>query len=175
MVNLTPPLSPKKCQRIEWMGPLGLSKTCLSHRISTDVICFVLLQIPKSFLVVQILWASPKIWLHLVPLQKLLCWHKNQFYWIQIIFLSRTKCMWLSQYGNTCLIWLWHKKFAPAQNILGTVKGQGNSLCWRNVVIKLFYSNGFLLWQQHGPLRIATLTFAKDKGQKTFLQMTKTI
>ena len=32
------------------------------------------------FVPVQIFWASLKIWLHLVPLQKLLCWHKNQFY-----------------------------------------------------------------------------------------------
>ena len=46
---------------------------------------------------VQIFWASPKIWLHLVPLQKLLCRHKNQFYWMQIIFLSGTKCFWLAQ------------------------------------------------------------------------------
>ena len=44
---------------------------------------------PKTFC------ASPKIWLHLVPLQKLLCWHKNQFYRMQNIFLSGTKCLWL--------------------------------------------------------------------------------
>ena len=53
--------------------------------------CLVLLQVPKCFVLVQIFWASPKIWLHLVPLQKLLCRHKNQFYWMQIIFLSGTK------------------------------------------------------------------------------------
>ena len=76
---------------------------------------------PKMF------WASPKIWLHLVPLQKLLCWHKNQFYWMQIIFLSGTKCLWLPQYINKFLVW--HKKFWPAQNILGPVKGHGISLC----------------------------------------------
>ena len=78
---------------------------------------------PKCFVRVQSFWASPKIWLHLVPLQKLLCWHKNQFYWIQIIFLSGTKCLWLPQYVNDFLVR--HKKFGPAQNILGHVKGQG--------------------------------------------------
>ena len=41
------------------------------------------------------------IWLHLVPLQNLLCRHKNQFYGMQIIFLSVTKCLWLPQYVNT--------------------------------------------------------------------------
>jgi hypothetical protein len=52
-----------------------------------------------------------------------LCWHKNQFYWMQIIFLSGTKCLWLPQYVNKFLVW--HKKFGSAQNILGPVKGQG--------------------------------------------------
>ena len=75
---------------------------------------------------VQIFWASPKIWLHLVPLQKLLCWHKNQFYWMQIIFLSGTKCLWLAQYVNKFLVR--HKKFGPAQNILRPVKGQDISV-----------------------------------------------
>ena len=72
---------------------------------------------------VQIFWASPKIWLHLVPLQKNLCRHKNQFYWMQIIFLSGTNFLWLPQYVNKFLVW--HKQFGPAQNILGPVKGQG--------------------------------------------------
>ena len=79
----------------------------------------------KMFCAGPSFWVSPKIWLHLVPLQKLLCWHKNQFYWMQIIFLSGTKCLWLPQYVNRFLVW--HKKFGPAQNILGPVKGQGIS------------------------------------------------
>ena len=37
--------------------------------------------------------------------------------------LSGTKCFWLPQYVNKFLVW--HKKFGPAQNILGPVKGQG--------------------------------------------------
>ena len=44
---------------------------------------------------------------------------------MQIIFLYGTKCLWLLQYVNKFLVW--HKKFGPAQNILGPVKGQGMS------------------------------------------------
>ena len=54
-----------------------------------------------------------------------LCWHKNQFYWMQINFLSGTKCLWLAQYINKFLVR--NKKFGPAQNILRPVKRQGNS------------------------------------------------
>ena len=86
------------------------------------LICLVLLQVPKCFVSVQMFWASPKIWLHLVTLQKLLCHHKNQFYWMQIIFWSGTKCLWLAQYVNNVLVR--HNKFGPAQNIWGPVKGQ---------------------------------------------------
>jgi hypothetical protein len=42
---------------------------------------------------------------------------------MQIIFLSGTKCLLVPQYVNRVLIW--HKKFGPAQKILGPVKGQG--------------------------------------------------
>ena len=79
---------------------------------------------PKMFCAGPNILSQPKnLTAHLVPLQKLLCWHKNQVYWMQITFLSRTKCLWLPQYVNKCLVW--HKKFGPAQNILGPVKGQG--------------------------------------------------
>ena len=70
--------------------------------------CFVLLQVSKCFVLVQIFGASPKIWLHSVPLQRLLCRHKNQFYWMQITILSGTKPLWLLQYVNKFLVW--HKK-----------------------------------------------------------------
>ena len=63
--------------------------------------------------------------------QNVLCWHKKQFYWLQIIFLSGTKCLRLPQYVNKFLVW--HKKFGPAQNILGPVKGQG--IRWFAVLI----------------------------------------
>ena len=44
---------------------------------------------------------------------------------MQIIFLSGTKCLRLPQYLDKFLVW--HKKFGPALNILGPVKGQGIS------------------------------------------------
>ena len=72
--------------------------------------------------------AGPKLWLHLVPLQKLLCCHKNQFYWMQIIFLSDTKCLRLPQYVNRCLVW--HKKIWTAQNILGPVNSLAGIGSW---------------------------------------------
>ena len=77
---------------------------------------------PKMFCAGPNFLSQPK---NLVPLQKLLYRHKKQFCWMQIIFLSGTKCLWLAQYVNKFLGWL--KKFGPAQNILGPVKGQGNS------------------------------------------------
>ena len=105
------------CTFSKLLMPLFVFKTFSLHY------CLVLLQVSKCFVPAQFFWASPKIWLYLVPLQKLLCRHKKQFYWMQIIFLSGTKCLWLPQYVNKFLVW--HKKFGPAQNILGPVKGQG--------------------------------------------------
>ena len=96
--------------------------------IVCEYLCLVLLQVAKYFVPVQIFWVSPKIWLHLVPHKKLFCRHKNQFYWMQIIFLSGTKCVWLAQNVNKFLVR--HKKFGSAQNILGPVKGQGISCIW---------------------------------------------
>ena len=63
--------------------------------------CLVLSQVPKFFVPVQTFSASPKIWLDLVPLQNLLCRHKKQFYWMQIIFYPSTKFLWLLKYVNT--------------------------------------------------------------------------
>ena len=48
---------------------------------------------------------------------------QKQKYWIQIIFCSGTKCLWLAQYVDKFLVR--HKQFGLAQNILGPVKGQG--------------------------------------------------
>ena len=42
---------------------------------------------------------------------------------MQIIFLSGTKCLWLPRYVIKFLVR--HKKFEPAQSILGPVRGQG--------------------------------------------------
>ena len=103
-----------------------------------DSLCLVLLQVPKCFGPVQFFWASPKIWLHLVPLQKLLCQHKNQFYWMQIIFLSGTKCLWLTQYVNKFLVW--YKKFGPAQNILGQDFSRSSILFEQKQLILYFFN-----------------------------------
>ena len=75
---------------------------------------------------------------HLVPLQKLLCRPKNQFYWMQIIFLSVTKCFWLAQYVNKFLVR--HKKNGLAQNILRPVKEQGIKIRQQNSS-KNFFTN----------------------------------
>ena len=130
-----------------WAGPNFLCQTkslftyCGSHKQKDDLhLCLVLLQVPKCFVPVQIFWASPKNWLHLVPLQNFLCRHKNQFYWMQIIFLSGTKFLCLPQYEHKFLVW--HKKFGPAQNVSGPVKGQGMCL----IVLKLFKMAQELLW-----------------------------
>ena len=108
-------------------------------KVSTYVyLCLVLLQVPKFFVPFQIFWASPKIWLHLVPLQKLLSRHINEFYRMQIIFLSGTKCLWLEQYVNKFLVW--HKKFGTAQNILWPVKGQGIRVSIKKILNWLMYT-----------------------------------
>ena len=47
---------------------------------SSKQLCLILLQVPKCFMLVQIFWASPRISLHLVPLQKL--WNQpKMFFW----------------------------------------------------------------------------------------------
>ena len=111
---------------------------------------------PKMFCAgPNILSQPPKKGLHLVPLQKLLSWRKNQFYWMQIIFLSGTKCLWLPQYVNKFLVW--HKKIGLAQNILGPVKGQGISLKNLNI---LFWNLTFLtefLFAQNSVRRASVL------------------
>ena len=54
-------------------------------------------------------------------------------------FLSGTKCFWLPQYVNKSLVW--HKKFVPAQNILGPVKGQGISTIKRKRNLTTNFAN----------------------------------
>ena len=112
---------------------------------------------------------APKlVCIYVVPLKKLLCWQKNQFYWLQIIFLSGTKFLWLPQYVNKCLVW--HKKFGPAQNILGPLKGQG--ICISIVLdgSKLFWSgpNRFV-WVQ-----IILVMFKLDFSGMIFMIWTRT-
>ena len=113
---------------------------------------------------VQIFWVSPKIRLHLVPLQKLLCWHKKQFYWVQINFLSCTKCLWLPQYLNKFMVR--HKTFGPTQNILGPVKGQSIGI--------LFYLEfrHCLSWDWQGRCSLVFSPFFVEKNKKMIVAFT---
>ena len=65
---------------------------------------------------------------------------------MQIIFLYGTKCLWLPQYVNKFLVW--HKKFGPAQTILGPVKGQGTILwhVYSQDHVKIVKRTTTLLW-----------------------------
>ena len=107
--------------------------------------CLVLLQVPKCFVPVQNFWAIPKIWMHLVPLQKLLCRHKNQFYWMQIIFLSGTKYFWLPQHVNEFSVW--HKKFGPSPKHFGTCKRARHLSAVAKIPI-LLNANHLFVWHK---------------------------
>ena len=84
------------------------------------------------------------------------------------LFFSGTKCLELTQYVNKCLVW--HKKFGPAQNILGPLKGQG--ICISIVLdgSKLFWSgpNRFV-WVQ-----IILVMFKLDFSGMIFMIWTRT-
>ena len=62
---------------------------------------------------------------------------QNQFYWMQNIFMSGTKCLWLAQYVNKFLVR--HKKCGPTQNILGPVEGQGIKEAMKMFVLETRY------------------------------------
>ena len=126
--------------RLTWTGRINL-KIFFGYNINYLMPCPF--TGPKMFCAGPNILSSPNIWLHLVPLQNLLCRHKNQFYWMQIIFLSGTKCLWLPQYVNKFLVW--HKKFGPAQNILGPVKGQGIT----NMKTKMEISSNFVAFSEY--------------------------
>ena len=81
---------------------------------------------PKTFFARPNFLCQPKNLTACSASTTLLCQHKKQSYWMQIIFLSGTKFLWLPQNVNKSLIW--HKKFGTAQNILWPVKGQGISV-----------------------------------------------
>ena len=72
------------CQSISYILTSKKNSYVLSFYRFQNVLCW-----SKFFELVQNFW-----------LQKFLCRHKNQFYWMRIIFLSGTKCMWLAQYIN---------------------------------------------------------------------------
>ena len=88
-------------------------------------LCLVLLQVPKCFVLVQIFWARPKIYLHIVPATNILCQTKRWFAFSKIVFCASTKVY--EEALNAIKFLGWLKIFGPAQNILGPVKGQGIS------------------------------------------------
>ena len=83
----------------------------------------LILQDPKCFEPVQMFCARPKIELPLVPLQKI-------FVLALKLNLLNTNHLfvWHKRFGTGTIcksILFLHKKFGPAQTILGPVKGQG--------------------------------------------------
>ena len=96
----------------------------IQHRIILFVYyCLVFLQVPKCIVLVQIFWASPKIYLHIVPVTNSLCQTKRWFAFSKIGFCAATKVF--EEALNAVKFLGWLKKFGPAQNILRPVKGQG--------------------------------------------------
>ena len=87
--------------------------------------CLVLLQVAKCFVPVQIFCVGPKIYLHIVPVTNILCQNKKWFAFSKIGFCAGTKVF--EEALNAVKFLGWLKKFGPAQNILGPVKGQGIS------------------------------------------------
>jgi hypothetical protein len=67
--------------------------------------------------------ARPKIYLHIVAVTNILCQTKRCFAFSRIIFCAGTKVF--EEALNAVKFLGWLKKFGPAQNILGPVKGQG--------------------------------------------------
>ena len=77
--------------------------------------------------------ARPKIYLHIVAVANVLCQAKKLFAFSKIGFCASTKVF--EEALNAVKFLGWLKIFGPAQNVLGTVKGQGIS-------IKLSYNSG---------------------------------
>ena len=87
--NQQSPYSPILIQHVATQGTFSYSSSFLKRamkfwrNLQVDMrygLLPCLLQVPKTFVTVQIFWGRPNVWLHLVPLQKLLCWHKNWIY-----------------------------------------------------------------------------------------------
>jgi len=94
--------------------------------------CLRLPQYVNSFLVwhkkfgpaQNIFWASPKIYyLHVAPVTNILSQTKRWFAFSKIGFFDDIKVF--EEALNAVKFWDWLKKFGPAQNILGPVKGRG--------------------------------------------------
>ena len=121
-------------KRIRFYNIISLSHRLLSQNNLDDVkstmglenykVAFVFwIRMPCPFTGPKMVCAGPNFFSQSKNLTAFSAVTKKQFYSMQIIFLSGTKCLWLPQYVNRFLVW--HKNFWPAQNILGPVKGQG--------------------------------------------------
>ena len=66
-------------------------RSSVSWNHFTIQLCLVHLQVPKCFMLVQIFWASPKIYLHIVPVTNILCQTKRWFAFSKIGFCASTK------------------------------------------------------------------------------------
>ena len=101
---------------IRYFLPLKISK----H------LCLVLLQVPKCFGLVQMFCARPNIYLHIVAVTIILCQTKLWFAFSKNVF-----CVGTNVFEEAVKFLGWLKKFGPAQNNLGPVKGQGiNVYLW---------------------------------------------
>ena len=103
--------------------PTAFLNTPTSTGCSLLDLCLVLLQVPKCFVPVQIFCVVPKIYLHIVPVTNILCQNKRWFAFSKIGFCAGTRVF--EEALNAVKFLDWLKKFGPAENILGPVKGQG--------------------------------------------------
>ena len=82
-----------------------------------------LLQVPKCFGLVQFFCARPRIYLHIVADTNVFSQTKRCFAFCKIGFCASTKVF--EEALNAVKFLGCLKKFGPAQNILGPVKGRG--------------------------------------------------
>ena len=107
-----------------WSQPgITSKKLGLIYHFWCSLLCLVLLQFPKCFVLVQIFCARPKDYLHIVAVTNTLCQTERWFAFSKIGFCVGTKVFEEALSAVKFLGWL--KKFGAAQNIMGPVKGQG--------------------------------------------------
>ena len=93
--------------------------------------CLVFLQVPKFFVLVQIFWASSKIYLHIVPVTNILCQTKRWFAFSKIGFLCQYKSFWR---GTKC-----SQIFRLAQKIWTSTKRFGTCKRTRHKSLLPYY------------------------------------
>ena len=129
------------------------------HDPDITVLCLVLLQVPKCFRLVQIFCVRPKIYLHIVAVTNILCQTKRWFAFSKIVFCAGTKVF--EEALNAVKFLGWLKKFGPAQNSLGPVKGQGISRQWKVSSIVCFC----ISWNLKNISCFRKLTFFFQRGR----------